>query len=96
MNTVSDKLSTNLDFKKKVLYYRDSLKNACIKQGVYIPIIDEALECSMYELDNIVPGRPRNFVRQDLNMARCAFFYRVISDEVNVNFSFTSSEPDID
>ncbi|MFC3606731.1 hypothetical protein [Stutzerimonas tarimensis] len=94
MSAASDKLSTNLDFKKKVLAYWDALKNACIKQGVYIPIFEEAFKLATYELNQIIPGQPRDYVRQNLNMTRCTFFYKLISDEKNVNFDFSPNQPD--
>ncbi len=94
MSAVSDKLSTNLDFKKKVIAYWDLLKNACIKQGVYIPIFEEAFKSSAHELNQIIPGQPRDYLRQNLNMTRCTFFYKLLSDEENVNFDFSPAQPD--
>jgi hypothetical protein len=93
MNSASDKLSTNLDLKKKVLAYWEKLKIACIKQGVYIPIFEEAVRrATTYYLDDIIPGQPRHLVRHHMNWARCTFFYTLLIDEKNVNFAFIPGE----
>lgn len=86
--SASDKLSTNLDFKKKVISSFEKLKLACIKQGVYLPIFEQAEKSANYHINAIIAGQPRENVRWHINSARCAFFYTLLTDENNVNFYF--------
>ena len=87
-NSVSDKLSTNLDFKKKVILSFEKLKFTCIKQGVYLPIFEQAEISASHEINGIITGQPRHNVREHINSARCAFFYSLLQDDKNVNFEF--------
>lgn len=89
MRSVSDKLTTNMDFKKKVVSLWDRLRAACIKQGVYLDLFEDAVkEGTKCGLDDIVAGQPRENLRWNLNCARCSFLYMLCQDEMNVNFGF--------
>ena len=56
--TVSDKLSTNLDFQKKLMASFDRLKKACMDEGVYLPVFEEAEKQAGYYVRAIVAGQP--------------------------------------
>lgn len=86
--SASEKLSTNLDFKKKVISSFEKLRLACVKQGVYLPIFEAAEKSATYHINDIVAGQPRENVRWHINSARCTFFYTLLTDEKNVNFEF--------
>ncbi len=86
--SASEKLSTNLDFKKKAISSFEKLKLACIKQGVYLPIFEHAVKSANYHINDIIAGQPRENVRCHINSARCTFFYTLLTDDKNVNFYF--------
>ena len=85
---VSDKLSTNLDFQKKLMASFDRLKKACMDEGVYLPVFEEAEKQAGYHVRAIVAGQPRWHVRENINSARCSFFYALLIDSRNVVFDF--------
>lgn len=86
--SASERLSTNLDFKKKVISSFEKLRLACVKQGVYLSVFEEAEKSAAYHINDIVAGQPREYVRWHINSARCTFFYKLLTDEKNVNFEF--------
>lgn len=83
--TASEKLTTNLDIKKKLSSSLERLKQACIKEGVYLPVFDEAEQKAKSYMRTIIPGQPRENLRYNILQVRYIFLHALTADK-NVNF----------
>lgn len=93
MRKPTEKLSTNLDFKKKGLAYLDRLSDHLAKGGVNREFLSEALDLASYEIHTIVEGQPRHYVRSALNQARCNLIYAFeLAGSPMINFVWTHKD----
>jgi len=75
MKKPTGKLSTNLDFKKKGMAYLDRFADYVVKGGISRDFLTKAIELASYEIQGIVEGQPRQYVRGAINQARCDVIY---------------------
>lgn len=82
-----EKLSQNLDFKKRLLEYHSRFEQHLVKSGVMIPIFEEASKCALWNVNNIVAGQPRIDLRHWIDRYRCDLLHRMETDTVNVTYA---------
>lgn len=90
-----EKLSSNGDFRKMALAYHSRFEEHLKKNNLAIPIFIQASQEALYHLHQIVPGQPRNYVRQNLNEYRCFLLHRMERDTVNVTYACNGAHPAI-
>lgn len=87
-----EKLSQNLDFKKRLLEYHSRFEQHLVKSGVMIPIFEEASKCALWNVSNIVAGQPRIDLRHWIDRYRCDLLHRMETDTVNVTYACNGRE----
>lgn len=82
-----EKLSQNLDFKKRLLEYHARFEKNLQNNGVMIPIFEEATKSAMVNVGNIVAGQSRSDLRHWIDRYRCDLLHRMETDTINVIYA---------
>lgn len=82
-----EKLSQNLDFKKRLLEYHTRFEQHLQKNGVMLPIFEEAAKCALYNVEKIVAGQSRSDLRHWIDRYRCDLLHRMETDTMNVIYA---------
>lgn len=94
MRKPTEKLSTNLDFKKRAISYLDRFVQYCVRIGIKPEFVSGEVAWAAMDIDRIIEGQPRSHVRSFINDARCSFIYQFqLGDDVMIEFTHT--HPDV-
>lgn len=93
MRMPTEKLSTNLDFKKKGMAYLERFAEYVVKGGVSRDFVSAALDLARCEIGGIVEGQPRQYLRDSINQARCNLIYSFeLAGRPMIDFVWTHSD----
>ena len=86
MRRPGEKLTQNLDFKKKLISYHNRFKLRLIDLGLLLPAFERAEKNALSSAEMIVAGQPRSDVRHWIDRYRCDLFFGLELDTQNVIF----------
>jgi len=86
MRTPGEKLTQNLDFKKKLLSYHERFRLRLIELDLMLPAFEQAEKNAISSAEMIVAGQPRADVRHWIERYRGSIFFGLELDTQNVIF----------
>jgi hypothetical protein len=86
MRTPGEKLTQNLDFKKKLLSYHERFRLRLIDLDLMLPVFEHAERNAISSAEMIVAGQSRSDVRHWIDRYRCDLFFGLELDTQNVIF----------